>query len=126
MIDLVRVFVVAPSHVASSTIECQNFSYVYRSRKHWECKYLFIHCINLSSPKCAHEDLVLIVKKSTNQLRLSFFNLNISVCCQEQVEVPVPIYTCYCLILGPCSPELIMFLNIEYRTSLGTSILNLL
>ena len=27
-------FVVTPSHVASSKIECQNFSYVYRSRKH--------------------------------------------------------------------------------------------
>ena len=33
-------FVVTPSHVASWKIECQNFSYVYRSRKHWECKYL--------------------------------------------------------------------------------------
>ena len=32
-------FAVTPSHVASSKIECQNFSYVYRSRKHWECKY---------------------------------------------------------------------------------------
>ena len=32
-------FVVTPSHVASTTTECQNFSYVYRSRKHWECKY---------------------------------------------------------------------------------------
>ena len=33
------VFVVTPPHVASPKIECQNFSYVYRSRKHWECKY---------------------------------------------------------------------------------------
>ena len=32
-------FVVTPSHVASWKIECQNFSYVYRSRKHWEYKY---------------------------------------------------------------------------------------
>ena len=32
-------FTVTPSHVASSKIECQNLSYVYRSRKHWECKY---------------------------------------------------------------------------------------
>ena len=32
-------FAVTPSHVASSKIECQNFSYDYRSRKHWECKY---------------------------------------------------------------------------------------
>ena len=32
-------FAVTPSHVDSSKIECQNFSYVYRSRKHWECKY---------------------------------------------------------------------------------------
>ena len=32
-------FVVTQSHVASWKIECQNFSYVYRSRKHWECKY---------------------------------------------------------------------------------------
>ena len=32
-------FAVKPSHVASTKIECQNFSYVYRSRKHWECKY---------------------------------------------------------------------------------------
>ena len=38
-------FVVTPSHVASSKIECQNFSYVYRSRKHWECKY------NLMNPE---------------------------------------------------------------------------
>ena len=36
-------FVVTPSHVASSKIECQNFSYVYRSRKHWECKYHGLH-----------------------------------------------------------------------------------
>ena len=35
----VSLFAVTPSHVASSKIECQNFSYVYRSRKHWECKY---------------------------------------------------------------------------------------
>ena len=33
-------FVVTSSHVASWKIECQNFSYVYRSRKHWKCKYL--------------------------------------------------------------------------------------
>ena len=32
-------FVITPSRVASWKIECQNFSYVYRSRKHWECKY---------------------------------------------------------------------------------------
>ena len=32
-------FGVTPPHVASSKIECQNFSHVYRSRKHWECKY---------------------------------------------------------------------------------------
>ena len=32
-------FVFTPSHVASWKIECQNFSYVYRSRKHCECKY---------------------------------------------------------------------------------------
>ena len=38
----VSLFAVTPSHVASSKIECQNFSYVYRSRKHWECKYLGI------------------------------------------------------------------------------------
>ena len=36
----VSLFAVTPSHVASTKIECQNFSYVYRSRKHWECKYL--------------------------------------------------------------------------------------
>ena len=35
----VSLFVVTPSHVASSKIECRNFSYVYRSRKHWKCKY---------------------------------------------------------------------------------------
>ena len=35
----VSLFAVTPSHVASTKIECQNFSYVYRSRKHWECKY---------------------------------------------------------------------------------------
>ena len=41
-------FVVTPSYVASSKIEYQNFSYVYRSRKHWKCKYYVlkdIHCI---------------------------------------------------------------------------------
>ena len=32
-------FVVTPSHVTSWKIECQIFSYVYRSRKHLECKY---------------------------------------------------------------------------------------
>ena len=37
-------FVVTPSHVASSKIECQNFSYVHRSRKHWECKYFEMKC----------------------------------------------------------------------------------
>ena len=37
-------FVVTPSHVASWKIECQNFSYVYRSRKqHWKCKYFIIN-----------------------------------------------------------------------------------
>ena len=36
----VSLFAVTPSHVASTKIECQNFSYVYRSRKHWECKYI--------------------------------------------------------------------------------------
>ena len=36
-------FVVTPSHVASWKIECQNFSYVYRSRKHWECKYWYMN-----------------------------------------------------------------------------------
>ena len=35
-------FVVTPSHVASWKIECQNFSCVYRSRKHWECKYYIV------------------------------------------------------------------------------------
>ena len=35
-------FAVTPSNVASSKIECQNLFYVYRSRKHWECKYNFI------------------------------------------------------------------------------------
>ena len=35
----VSLFAVTPSRVASTKIECQNFSYVYRSRKHWECKY---------------------------------------------------------------------------------------
>ena len=35
----VSLFAITPSHVASTKIECQNFSYVYRSRKHWECKY---------------------------------------------------------------------------------------
>ena len=35
-------FVVTPSHVASWKIECQNFSYVHRSRKHWECKYYIV------------------------------------------------------------------------------------
>ena len=41
-------FVVTPSHVASWKIECQNFSYVYRSRKHWECKYkLVASCLSV-------------------------------------------------------------------------------
>ena len=35
-------FVVTPSHVASSKNGCQNFSYVYRSRKHLTCKYFFL------------------------------------------------------------------------------------
>ena len=35
-------FVVTSSHVASLKIECQIFSYVYRSRKHWKCKYFSI------------------------------------------------------------------------------------
>ena len=37
-------FVVTPYHVASLRIECQNFSYVYRSRKQWECKYCELKC----------------------------------------------------------------------------------
>ena len=36
-------FAVTPSHVTSSKIECQNVSYVYRSRKHWECKYYLVN-----------------------------------------------------------------------------------
>ena len=40
-------FVITPSHVASWKIECQIFSYVYRSRKHWECKYLNMNWINI-------------------------------------------------------------------------------
>ena len=32
-------FVVTPVHVASSKNGYQFFSYVYRSRKHWKCKY---------------------------------------------------------------------------------------
>ena len=39
----VSLFAVTPSHVASSKNECQNFSYVHRSRKHWECKYYLIY-----------------------------------------------------------------------------------
>ena len=43
----VSLFAVTPSHVASTKIECQNFSYVYRSRKHWECKYYYLNsCIS--------------------------------------------------------------------------------
>ena len=42
-------FVVTPSHVASSKIECQNFSYVYRSRKHGECKILIIEQYSIFS-----------------------------------------------------------------------------
>ena len=33
--------------VASLKIECQNFSYVYRSRKHCECKYIFMKNLNV-------------------------------------------------------------------------------
>ena len=46
----VSLFAVTPSHVASTKIECQNCSYVYRSRKHWECKYLcvYIHLADIS------------------------------------------------------------------------------
>ena len=61
----VLLFAVTPSHVASTKIECQNFSYVYRSRKHWECKYcwIMVHTevnldfVMISSwpvPKCSH------------------------------------------------------------------------
>ena len=32
-------FVVTPAHVASWKNGCENFSYVYRSRKHCKCKY---------------------------------------------------------------------------------------
>ena len=42
-------FVVTPSHVASWKIECQNFSYVYRIRKHWECKYLELRILGQHS-----------------------------------------------------------------------------
>ena len=51
----VSLFAVTPSHVASSKIECQNFSYVYRSRKHWECKYysVWISCLISLSPRNA-------------------------------------------------------------------------
>ena len=42
-------FVVTPSQVASWKIECQNFSYVYRSRKHWECKYFKIFTLPVLS-----------------------------------------------------------------------------
>ena len=42
-------FAVTPSHVASTKIECQNVSYVYRSRKHWECKYIVLYVDHKSS-----------------------------------------------------------------------------
>ena len=45
----VSLFAVTPSHVASTKIECQIFSYVYRSRKHWECKYKYIYSYSYSS-----------------------------------------------------------------------------
>ena len=39
-------FVVTPAHVSSWKIECQNFSYVHRSRKHLECKNYELKYIN--------------------------------------------------------------------------------
>ena len=49
----VSLFAVTPSHVASTKIECQNFSHVYRSRKHWECKYLLMkYKCTIQSNKC--------------------------------------------------------------------------
>ena len=36
---------------------------------------------------------------------------------------PVPFGTCICSVLRPFSPELVMFSDFEFRTSLGTSIL---
>ena len=48
-VDPLSLFVVTPSHVASWKIECQIFSYVYRSRKHWKCKYMIIERIGFES-----------------------------------------------------------------------------
>ena len=53
----VSLFAVTPSNVASSKIECQNFSYVYRSRKHWECKqyfYINLYCYMWEWNKVLH------------------------------------------------------------------------
>ena len=45
-------FVVTPAHVASWKIECQNFCNVYRSRKHWKCKYY-----------CLKNEILLLLKQ---------------------------------------------------------------
>ena len=48
-------FVVTPSHVASSKNGCQNFSYVYRSRKHLSFKiHLWRHSIVLALIEARH------------------------------------------------------------------------
>ena len=64
-------FVVTPAHVASWKNGCQNFSYVYRSRKHWESKYLLfnvtvddIQVMNVMANRCIG-DLIFIINMSS-------------------------------------------------------------
>ena len=79
IIPRASLFVVTPSHVASWKIECQNFSYVYRSRKHWECKYYFINKsivfqITLDGALC-----FAICKSSKETIRLKLENTSIRI-----------------------------------------------
>ena len=70
----VSLFVVTPSHVASWKIECQNFSYVYRSRKHWECKYLIIFTLIPHS-----QDIYFYTKRIVHRL-ISYIMIVIWIC----------------------------------------------
>ena len=64
-------FVVTPSHVASWKIECQFFSYVYRSRKHWECKYK-VHQVLQNLPH-ASVNRKKVVKSKTGKIIIKLY-----------------------------------------------------
>ena len=77
----VSLFAVTPSHVASSKIECQNCSYVYRSRKHLECKYFKKYSAWIANnryfPTCVYELYKLYINHQEVGIISTYISLSI-------------------------------------------------